>query len=229
LSLFIKQKKPLKNIFSSWLNPASSWSKIKNSLMAILILLRPLILITLFFTLIILLFGLIAVRLKGELIDDQLMEIDKSLFGFYPFLWLVNQVSFLGKITPLFIYAFLGLGLIVGIVWIIFYLADQRKFFSQYIIAMTSVVTIALPLWFSFPANTPQNTYLNNVYHKEINPSLKKLVKDYQANKYLLDFHKEVGVKPGDIAPVSTMPSMHVAWAIIIVYYLFQFRRKTIF
>jgi len=90
-------------------------------------------------------------------------------------------------------------------------------------------VMIALPLWYFFPANSPQNTYLNNVYNKQIDSSIKELTDNYQPNKYLLSFHKEIGVEQGEIAPVTTMPSMHVAWTIVIIYYLFKFKRKTIY
>ena len=170
-----------------------------------------------------------AIQLRGNLIDGCLMEIDKSLLGFYPFLWFHQSTNFLKNLAPLFLYSFLWLGLIMSISWLVFYLAGQRKFFSQYIIAMTLIAMIALPLWYFFPANSPQNTYLNNVYNKQIDPSIKELTDNYQPNRYLLGFHKEVGVELGGIAPVATMPSMHAAWTIIIVYYLFKFKRKTIY
>lgn len=228
LSPFIKKKDSFKNILFSLPN-SFCWPKIKDFLRDILFLLRPLFSITIFFILFTLIIGSMAVQLRGQLIDGWLMEIDKSLFGFYPFLWFHESTNFLKSLTPLFLYPFLWLGLIMGISWIIFYLANQRRFLSRYIVATTLAIMIALPLWFFFPANSPQNTYLNNVYNKEIDFSIKELVKNYQPNKYLLGFHDKVGVKQGGIAPVSTMPSMHMAWALIIIYYLFRFKRKTLF
>ena len=203
--------------------------KIKNILKNALFSLRPLFSMTIFFILITLVIGSMAIQLRGNLIDGWLMGIDKSLLGFYPFLWFQQSTNFLKNLAPLFLYSFLWLGLIMGISWIIFYLAGQRKFFSQSIMAMSLVVMIALPLWYFFPANSPQNTYLNNVYNKQIDSSIKELTDNYQPNKYLLSFHKEIGVEQGEIAPVTTMPSMHVAWTIVIIYYLFKFKRKTIY
>lgn len=213
----------LPNLFSQ------KWPKIKNTLKGILLFLRPLFFITAFFTFATLLLGLMAAQLPDELVDNQLMEMDKSLLGSYPFFWFQGVDNFLRDLAPLFLYPFIWLGLIMGTGWIIFYLAGQRKIFSRYILAMSLTVMIALPLWFFFPANSPQNTYLNNVYNKPIDPSIISLVEKYQPNEYLINFHKEIGVKPGSVAPISTMPSMHVAWAAIIVYYFFRFKRKTLF
>ena len=151
------------------------------------------------------------------------------MFGSYPFFWLQNPANFLRYLAPLFLYSFSFLGLLIGISWLFLFLNRSRKFFSQYVIATTLVIMISLPFWFLFPANSPQNAYLNNVYSKEIDSSIKKSVEDYRTNEFLLRFYENVGVKPGDIAPVTTMPSLHVAWAIIIVYYLFKFRKKTVY
>jgi len=230
LSPFIEKRVSLKNVLLSWPKLFSrSWSKLKNFLMTILFFLRPLFFVTLFFSLITFLIGLMAIQLRGNLIDNWLMRIDKSMLGFYPFLWSQDSIGFLKYLAPLFLYSFCLLGSLMGISWLVFYLINQRKLFSQYIIAMTLATMIALPIWFFFPANSPQNTFLNNVYGREIDPFIKNSVEDYQPNKYIINFHREVGASPGDVAPVTTMPSMHVAWTIIIVYYLFKFRRKTIY
>jgi len=230
LSPFIEKEDSLKNVLFSWPKLFSqSWPKLKNFLITVLFFLRPLFFVTLFFSLITYLIGLMAVQLRGNLIDGWLMKIDKSILGFYPFLWSNDSVGFLEYLAPLFLYAFCLLGSLMGISWLILYLMNQRRLFSQFIIAMTLVTMLALPIWFFFPANSPQNTYLNNVYSLKIDPFIENLVKDYQPNQYIINFHQEVGVNSGGTAPVTTMPSMHVAWTIIIVYYLFKFKRKTIY
>ncbi|PIV10389.1 MAG: hypothetical protein COS49_00745 [Candidatus Portnoybacteria bacterium CG03_land_8_20_14_0_80_41_10] len=230
LSPFINKEKSLKILLLTWLKGFSqSCSKIKNNFLGIFFFLRPVFPIVLFFTLVTFLIGLMAFQLKDNLVDDQLMKIDKSMFGSYPFFWLQNPANFLRYLAPLFLYSFSFLGLLIGISWLFLFLNRSRKFFSQYVIATTLVIMISLPFWFLFPANSPQNAYLNNVYSKEIDSSIKKSVEDYRTNEFLLRFYENVGVKPGDIAPVTTMPSLHVAWAIIIVYYLFKFRKKTVY
>ena len=228
LSPFIEKKGSFKNILFSLPN-SFCWPKIKDFLRDILFFLRPLFSITIFFVLVTLIIGSMAVQLRGKLIDSWLMEIDKSLFGFYPFLGSYGQIPFFENLAPLIVYSYVCLGLVMGGVWIIFYLSQNRKFLSQYILATSLVVVIALPLWFSFPALTPQNRYLDNVYSQEISLSVRELIRNYQPNKYVLDFQKKVRLEPGEAAGVNTVPSMHVAWAVIIVYYLFQFKRKTIF
>jgi membrane-associated phospholipid phosphatase len=117
----------------------------------------------------------------------------------------------------------------IGVILLIFYFLNKKKIFSRYLIAMTLPIMISLPLWFFFPVNSPQNTYLNNVYQKEIEYSLLSPLENYQPSRHILEFHKKSGVMQGGTAPISTMPSMHVAWAIVIVYYLYQFKKRTIY
>ncbi len=230
MSPFVEKKNSFKNtIFSLPKQFSNSWPKLKKFLVNVLFFIRPFLGVTVFFTLINSLLGLLAVYLQERLVDTLFAKMDESIFGFYPFFALSNQDVFSGKIPYLFIYSFLGLGIAMGIAWIVFYASGQKAFFSRYIMATVSAVMISLPLWFCFPANSPQNAYLNNVYNKEIDISLSGITKNYNPGECIMDFHEGSGVEQGKTAPISTMPSMHVAWAIIIVYYFFKFKKRTIF
>lgn len=195
----------------------------------ILPLLKLLLGVSLFFSAVGAILGFFISSTKERLVNNQLIEIDRFLFGHYPFIWFQSPGNFLKNFDFLFIKSFLFLGFMLGATLVLFYLSRKRKFLSQYIIAVTSTVLIALPFWFFFPSNSPQNAFLNNVYEKEINTELEKSINYYQPTNLALNFQREIGEKQKTAPPISTFPSMHVAWAIIIVYLTFQYNRKTIF
>ncbi len=205
------------------------WPRIKNVLINVLVILRPFFLAVVFFSLLTLLLGFFSVYLQESLIDDQLMRVDKSLFSSYPFFWSYDWIPFFKYLSPLIVYSYNLLGTMMGVSWIIFYLTKKREIFSKYIVAMVLSSIIGLILWFIFPALTPQDRYLDNIYGLEINPSIQALIKDYNPDKYVLDFQEEIRLEPDEVGGVSTMPSMHVTWSMIIIYYLFKLKRKTVF
>lgn len=216
--------------FKDLANPLTGISfKIKNAIVALLFLSRPLFFLIIFFTLITAILGAMAVQLKDKLVDDSLMKIDSYLLGTYPFIWFQKPANPLRYLSPLFIYSFLGLSTMMGLAWLIFYFSGSRHLFSGYIIAMSLVTMLALPFWYFWPANSPQNRYLNNVYEKPINPSLEKEIDQYDPSIFVSNFLNWAGVESGGVAPISTMPSMHVAWSLIIVYYFFRFNKRTIY
>lgn len=230
LSPLVEKKHFFKTAFLSLPNRLSDiLPNSKKTLINLLIFLRPFFFTAVFFGLITLLLGLWAVELRGRLVDDWLMELDKSAFGSYPFLWDYGQISFFKYISPLSVYSYEILGLMMGIGWVVFYIAKHRAIFSGYIMAISLACVIGLPIWFFYPALTPINRYLDNVYNLEINPSIEKMISSYNPDRYVLRFQEEIRLEQGEIPDISAMPSMHAAWAIIVVYYFFRFNKRTIF
>ena len=234
---FIGKRKISKSINFSWKKLFFEITiKINKFLRSVFFFLRPLFSITIFLSSMSLLLGFLAGRLRGELIDVWLMELDKSITGFYPFLYSYDN-PFSKSMALLLILPYALLGAAMGFSWIIFYIDRRKKILSRYILAMSIAPMISLPVWFFFPANSPH--FLNNIYNPEYldgtyydqktDFSIKEIVNNHLADQRVLDFNNRAGVGQTGVAPISTAPSMHVAWAIIIVYYLFKFRRKTIY
>lgn len=191
---------------------------------------RLFILISFFFSALGGILGLFAVSLKERLVNNQLMEIDKFLFfGRYPFAWAQDPNNILRSFDYLIVNSFFLLSLALGITLVLFYLIRDRKFLSRFIISIASAALISLPLWFIFPSNSPQNTFLNNVYQKEINPEITQVVNNYQPTALVTKIQNGIDENQRSSPPISTMPSMHVAWAIIIVYLTFLYDKRTIF
>ena len=222
--------------FSSLSNPFSNTSsKIKKIFFTNLIIIRPLFSVSIFFGFITILLGLLAVLLKGNFIDSLLMDMDNKLFGFYPFLGSYYQVDLLIKMIPLLIFGYLFLGSMMGITWVILYFNKKRKLFSEYIVAMTLAVIIALPIWIMYPANSPR--HLNNIYnpqridqiYSKVDRDMEEIITNNKLDYRILNFHEDIGIERDDIIPISTIPSMHVTWALLILYYLYKANKRTIF
>jgi len=222
--------------FFSLTNPfKNTLSKIKKMFFTGLIIIRPLFSVSIFFGFITILLGLLAVLLKGNFIDSLLMNLDNKLFGFYPFLGSYYQVDLFVKMIPLLVFGYLFLGSMMGITWIILYFSKKRELFSEYIVAMTLAVIIAIPIWIIYPANSPR--HLNNIYnpqrisqiYSKVDMDVKEIIANNKLDYRILNFHEDIGIGRDDIIPISTIPSMHVTWALLILYYLYKVNKRTIF
>jgi len=179
--------------------------------------------------------GLLAIQLKNNLIDGLLMDLDNKLFGFYPFLGSYYQIDILLKLIPFFIISYLALGFMMGLIWVILYLSKNKELFYKYVIAMTLAVMIGLPIWMSYPANSPR--HLNNIYNPQriirdynsVDIAVKEIVTNNKFDYRILNFQEDIGIGRDDVIPISTIPSMHVVWALLILYYLYKISKRTIF
>jgi len=196
-------------------------------------LIKPLVIILIPASLSLLILGILYNETKNRLINLQLLDIDKFLTGNYPFLWLHSFLNpfknFLDFLTPVIIPSFLALSVIMGILIFVFYFDRNEKLFKGYIIASFIVLLLAQPLWYLFPANSPVNAFLYNSDRTGLNLVLSQEIKNYHPNLRVGSFQEEMWENQKNALPISTMPSMHWAWALIIVYYLFKKRGRTVF
>ncbi len=185
--------------------------------------------IALFFSSLIGILGFLAFSLKDRLVNNDLMRIDKLLLGQYPFIWLQTANNFFKIFDKIILISFNSIGLSMSIALFIFYLSKNRKFLSWYVMSIPLACIISLPFWFAFPANSPQNAFLSNVYNKKINAGVKESLDRYQPTSSVSYFQSKVGEMQRKRPPISTMPSMHVAWAIIIAFLTFKLNKKLAF
>jgi len=159
--------------------------------------------------------------------DDLLLKIDYQLLGFYPAFSLFRKIP--QFLTPFFVFSFCLLGSLLGITLFIFYLQPNKFFLKKYILSIFLAVLLALPIWFIFPAHSPQNAYLNHRIHLSSLPaSLNKFIQQYQPPQLVKRLQEKIGAKDGELPPITTCPSMHVAWGLIIVFYLAQWKKRTL-
>lgn len=238
-------KKGLSNIvfFFPWLANGLVWGvcfllirnyqeKTKNFLKQILSLLKTMVIIAATAALGILTTGAIQQEAKNQLVSPQLLNADKLLTKKYLLFWFHSSSGglkgFFDFLTPAVMYSFLGLGAIMVVLAFIFYFEKNKNLFKGYIISMFVVFALAMPLWRLFPANSPAN-YLLHGSGGNFNAELSRAIIDYRPNPKVMDFQEKIWQEQKNAMPITTMPSMHWAWSIIIVYYLFKKWRRTIF
>lgn len=85
-----------------------------------------------------------------------------------------------------------------------------------------------LPLWLMFPALSPQDRFIDNVYRLDVPVSigeeLSLYVPDVQVKQFLTEIRADKEESSSPFMPTSTMPSAHIVWIILIGYYLFKTR-----
>ncbi len=207
--------------------------EIKFKFKQIWFLIKPFIIVLIPAAFSLLIIGIFYNETKNKLVNLQLLNIDKFLTGNYPFLWLHSFLNpfkdFFDFLTPIIIPSFFALSAIMGILAVVFYLDKNKKLFKGYVIASFIVLLLALPLWYFFPANSPANAFLYNSEKLASDSILSQEIKSYHPNLRVESFQKEMWENQKSALPMTTMPSMHWAWALIIVYYLFKKERRTIF
>lgn len=204
---------------------------VKNFFIQFLSFLKTFVIITTTTTLGMLVVGILQQETKNRVINLQLMNADKFLVKDYPIFWLHSSSnilsSFFNFLTPAMIYSFLSLAGVMGTAAFIFYFGKNKNVFKGYIMSISIVFALAMPLWFFFPANSPANYFLHNS-NANFTAELSEAISQYQPNARVMAYQEKMWQKQKNFLPVSTMPSMHWAWSIIIVYYLFKKERKTI-
>lgn len=182
----------------------------------------------------ILLFGAVIARLDGRpnlpLFNSILAEADHWLTGAYPFFWLGNQ-PLLAPLAPIIIYAFVLLAPVMILFFVFLYAAECENVRSRFIAAFFVSMTIAIGFWYYFPAHSPHDAFLDNLSHETIRPELAKDIANYHPPQAVGNFllmirdGKTQGRAP---LPTTTMPSAHIIWATLLVYYLYRVDRRTL-
>jgi membrane-associated phospholipid phosphatase len=183
---------------------------------------RTIVLILFIFSLFMFALAGVTGAVKNRLLNQQFLDFEQKLFGEQPFLMFFNPKNPLTLLFRLFsgmiIWCFQSMSLFMGISVFAFYLLFDRKDFFKYIFAIFISALIALPLWYSFPVNSPNNFYLSK------NPT----PVGYNIGSNVLELQKEIREEQKNSMPISTFPSMHTTWGILMVYYLYKNYKKSI-
>ncbi|MBI4119883.1 MAG: phosphatase PAP2 family protein [Parcubacteria group bacterium] len=157
---------------------------------------------------------------------NLLMTLDKKLFGVYPAFWFQN-ITGPAKLVfdaagPWFIAAYNALSLAVTAVFFIT-LARGNKKFHQFFASFLLAAAISLPFWHFWPALSPLDGYLVNQTKIAPPEDIQREIVRYKPNQSLQNFLNSVANVNRDeknsFFAVTTMPSMHVAWATVALYF----------
>lgn len=159
---------------------------------------------------------------RGRLIDTKLASIDFWLTGTYPFLSL-EMIQFPAWLIETTAFSFLNLPSFMVLIAVVTFFKD-RKVFSKYVVAFFTSIILMIPLWLLVPVMSPQDRFIDNVYHLEDPPRMAAALKEFapvpEVETFLSQMRKS---KEGlDIMPTTTFPSSHAAWATIALIFIVE-------
>lgn len=161
--------------------------------------------------------------------DQLLMNADRVIFGAYVPYWFGNKANPLQGVfsflSSALIYAYNSLTLVLGFVFLLALFKNGGLFYKM-ALAFALTTFLSLPFWYALPALTPLNGYTDNILRAPIPAPIKRYVSSYQYSAPLAaylawprSFQKDYGKQFFD---ATTIPSMHVAWATVALYFGIQ-------
>lgn len=159
--------------------------------------------------------------------NNYLMSLDKEIFGVYvPFsLQDVNNPlkPVFDFLSPWFINTYQGLSIVLGVVFIIALISSQKRFYQMFL-AFILCGLLSLPFWYYYPSLTPKEAYWASSSFQELTPlNSKEILIQYQPTDSLLKFLGPQNIDNGSVNinsyTITTIPSMHVAWATIALFF----------
>lgn len=152
--------------------------------------------------------------------SNAFMELDKRLFGTYPAFWLIKHTpSFLEK-AIVFVYNYMPT---IMACWLaILMLFRKPIYLNEFIKNVFLAFVVCFPFWIIFPVICPAQMYLSNILHQPLSPSIAQAISTSSPSPYLvsevLKYVKEWTDMSGKRLAVSTFPSMHTIWGILLAY-----------
>ncbi len=159
--------------------------------------------------------------------DDFLMGVDSSITGVYPSFYLASM-GFPNWLTQSIIFSFEGLAVFLSLA-AIYVFFEKRELFRELCAAICAMFLLMFPLWIIFPALSPQDRYIDNIYSLPVSVAVSEQISSYDPAPAIGEFLERVRVQKDEsdspFLPTSTMPSAHTAWILMLGYYVFRVRR----
>lgn len=156
--------------------------------------------------------------------NDILVDLDKRIFGVYVPFWFENSENplnpFFSNLSVVFIEAYKNLTMVIAFSMIIALIMNSGlfiKILGNYALTMA----ICLFLWFIFPVTSPMDAYVDRIPKPLNNPGLEHYLTTYQSGLIVENFDntiREIRDSMGGKLWVTTMPSMHIIWSVIVLY-----------
>lgn len=155
------------------------------------------------------------------LYGNILAEWEYSLFGRY--LFLAFPAFFSNAIVGgTLLMAYQKLLVIIGFL-IVFLILVRPAIFRKFIFSFVIAGVISFPIWMLMPAISPDLMFRKNYFSLEVSPAMANELSELKMSPSLENFVDEVGEfwmgTDGKKTAVTTFPSMHVAWSLIILFY----------
>lgn len=163
--------------------------------------------------------------------SNMLMRWDLRIFGIYPPFWL-QFLSGYSRISMLLMVTYGCLGIVLSLTAMLLAVTDTLLL-RKFLLSFTTVVIFAFPVWRAIPAISPDEMYRKNIlslakFHDIPNGNtLFSAPMDNRLKKYNDSLVWSAPQKK--YFGITAFPSMHVAWSIIVVFFLFRIKKTLAF
>jgi hypothetical protein len=164
--------------------------------------------------------------------DDILMRADHWIFGTYVPFEMHNGALWASLATPL-LACYLRLTLILSLVMISLFILRADRF-RQFLLAFVAIMFLGMPGWAALPATTPSEAYRTVRLRKDIPKDIAKEVARPlshlgDATVMFLETVERYQSNPATGRYfITSFPSPHVAWGVIIVWFGVELYWKSI-
>ena len=162
---------------------------------------------------------------RTRLIDASILGWEKALIGGYGFI-ILGSIHYPAWLARFIIWSFEGMsGILLVAAFVLAY--TQEKLFRELVAAFCLCMVLMIPLWFIFPALSPHDRFVDNVYRLPETTDIAAAVANYHPEAQIADFLTSVRKEKSGLPdlPTSTFPSAHAAWALLAGYFLFRARK----
>ena len=153
--------------------------------------------------------------------NEALLQADVAIFnvpGPYWFQLSDNPLKpLIDTLTPTLLFFYLNLSAAVFFCFLLV-MAKNRLTLARMTVAFFLCPLLSLPFWFAFPATSPVIAFDRSQDVLEVG-SLDLAMGEYEPNEALEGFFA-YRVEENGAGPITTIPSMHIAWASVIMYYV---------
>ena len=150
-----------------------------------------------------------------------LMKIDQPIFNTSLPLWFQLSTNpykpLFDKASVLLIYTYYSLSYLFGLTLLLLALVNARSC-VKLIASFAVCAFISMPFWYLFPATSPVIAYLYPASETVIPRDITPVLNNYQPNEDLQNFFK-LRTAANSNGPYTTIPSMHIAWVTVLVFY----------
>jgi hypothetical protein len=162
---------------------------------------------------------------RARLVDAALLGPEHALFGGYVFVAL-GSIHYPAFLIRFIIFSFENMsGILLLSAFLLAYFS--MRLLREQVASFCFAMILMVPLWFAFPALSPQDRFVDNVYHLPIMANIAVAITAYHPGPQIADFLASVRAGKNGLAnmPTSTMPSAHAVWAVLAGFYLFRAKK----
>lgn len=154
------------------------------------------------------------------------MEADRALFGAYPpfasqALQRFPRLDFLATESYFLLSALIFAAAVASVL--------RDGLLRKYLLAFFLSIAFSYPFWLAWPAISPQEMYRRDILSADIGPEMRAYVDSHRpserVSRALTELDRTWIDPEGRLLSVSTNPSMHVAWSVLVMYVAWRLHR----